>query len=105
MKPSAASEAEGPNTGLWGMTMKRLAFAIGVLALGFTAIAPAHAQFAIVKFNSGYCRIWTDTSVAPPDGTFIWWQRGHYRHYDLPTLGIAQLKLQTAVARHLCWHE
>ncbi|MGO8920050.1 MAG: hypothetical protein ACLQJR_29470 [Stellaceae bacterium] len=42
--------------------------------------------------------------MAAPDGTFIWWQRGHYRHYDLPTLGIAQLKLQTAVARHLCWH-
>jgi len=29
--------------------MKRLAFAIGVLALGFAATAPAHADFAIVK--------------------------------------------------------
>ena len=37
--------------------MKRLAFAVGVLALGFVATAPAHADFAIVKFRSGYCRI------------------------------------------------
>jgi hypothetical protein len=83
--------------------MKKVVFAIGVLALGLTATAPAHADFAIVKFNSGYCRIWPDTSVTPPDGTFIWWQWGHYRHYRLPTLAVAELKLHTAVARHLCW--
>ena len=35
--------------------MKRLAFAVGVLALGFVATAPAHADFAIVKFRGGYC--------------------------------------------------
>jgi hypothetical protein len=53
--------------------MKKLVFAIGALALGLTATAPAaHADYAIVKFNSGYCRIWTDTVVAPPDGTFVW---------------------------------
>ena len=84
--------------------MQRLAFAIGVLVLGFAATAPAHADFAIVKFHSGYCRIWADTSVAPADGTFIWWQWHHYRHYNLPTLGIAEHKLHVAVARHLCWH-
>ena len=37
--------------------MKKILFAIGALALGLTAAAPAHADFAIVKFNSGYCRI------------------------------------------------
>ena len=37
--------------------MKRLAFAVGVLALGLVATAPAHADYAIVKFKSGYCRI------------------------------------------------
>jgi hypothetical protein len=87
-----------------GDSMKRLAFAIGVLALGFAATAPAHADFAIVKFNSGYCRIWTDTAVAPRDGTFIWWQWHHYLRYNLPTLEIAEYKLRVAVARHLCWH-
>jgi hypothetical protein len=38
------------------MSIKRLAFAVGVLALGLMAIAPAHGDYAIVKFNSGYCR-------------------------------------------------
>ena len=38
--------------------MKKIIFAIGVLALGFTATAPAYADFAIVKFNSGYCRVY-----------------------------------------------
>jgi hypothetical protein len=45
-----------------------------VLALGFVATAPAHADFAIVKFKSGYCRIWDHTAVAPPDGHFLWWR-------------------------------
>lgn len=87
------------------MTMKRFAFAISVLALGFTATAPAQADFAIVKFNSGYCRIWDNTSVVPADGTFIWWVWGHHRYYSLPTMAIAEHKLQKAVARHLCSHE
>ena len=70
--------------------MKKFLFAIGALALGLTATAPAHADFAIVKFKSGYCRIWDHTAVAPPDGTFVWFVWGHHRYYRLPTLGIAQ---------------
>src|SRR5258708_7891289 len=64
-----------------GGIMKRLAFAIGVLALGLTATAPAHADFAIAKFHSGYCRIWGNTAVAPPDGKFLWWHWGHHWYY------------------------
>jgi hypothetical protein len=41
--------------------MKRLAFAMGVLALGFAATVPARADFAVVKFkDTGYCRAWYD---------------------------------------------
>jgi hypothetical protein len=87
-----------------GGTMKRLAFAIGVLALGLTVTAPAHADFAIVKFNSGYCRIWANTSVAPPDGKFLLWHWGPHWYYRLPTLGIAEHKLHKAVAWHRCTH-
>jgi hypothetical protein len=85
--------------------MKKLLFAIGTLAFGFTATATAHADYAIVKFNSGYCRIWADTVMAPPDGTFVWFVRGYHRYYRLPTLPIAQHKLAVVVARHLCRHE
>ena len=84
--------------------MKRLMFAVGALALGLVATAPAHADYAIVKFNSGYCRIYDNTAWAPPDGTFVWFVWGHHRYYRLPTLPIAQHKLGLVVARHLCWH-
>ena len=76
--------------------MKRLMFAVGALALGLTATAPAHADFAIVKFNSGYCRIYDNTAWAPPDGTFVWFVWGHHRYYRLPTLPIAQHKLDSS---------
>jgi hypothetical protein len=84
--------------------MKKILFAIGALGLGLTATAPAHADFAIVKFNSGYCRIWTDTVVAPPDGTFVWFVWGYHRYNHLPTLPIAQHRLDLVVGRHLCRH-
>ena len=29
---------------------------------------------------------------------------GYHRYYHLPTLPIAQHKLNLVVARHLCWH-
>ena len=84
--------------------MKRRAFAVGVLALGVVATAPAKADYAIVKFRSGYCRIWDHTAVAPPDGHFLWWRWGHHWYYRLPTLGIAQHKLHQAVHWHRCYH-
>jgi hypothetical protein len=87
-----------------GFVMKRLMFAVGALALGLVATAPAHADYAIVKFNSGYCRIYDNTAWAPPDGTFVWFVWGYHRYYRLPTLPIAQHKLGLVIARHLCWH-
>jgi hypothetical protein len=45
--------------------MKRLAFAVGVIALGLTASVPARADFAVMKFEAGYCRIWWDTGAKP----------------------------------------
>jgi hypothetical protein len=45
--------------------MKRLAFAVGVLALGFAASSPARADFAVVKFEFGYCRIWWEGAATP----------------------------------------
>jgi hypothetical protein len=45
--------------------MKRLVFAIGVLALGFTASAPARADFSVVRFELGFCRIWWNNGINP----------------------------------------
>jgi hypothetical protein len=86
--------------------MKRLAIAIGLMALGFAAATPARADFAVVKFDkSGWCRIWRDTALAPPDGHFLWWHaRWPHPHwyYRLPTWADAELKLHKAVAWHRC---
>jgi hypothetical protein len=45
--------------------MKRLAFAIGVVTLGFAAATPAWADYALVRFDDGYCRIWWQASATP----------------------------------------
>ena len=46
-------------------TMKRYAFAIGILALGFAAATPARADYAVVKFENGSCQIWWDAGAVP----------------------------------------
>ena len=47
------------------LTMKRFAFAVGLLALGVAAAAPARADYAVVRFETGYCQIWWDGSATP----------------------------------------
>jgi hypothetical protein len=44
--------------------MKRLAFAIGILVIGLS-VAPARADFALVRFEDGFCRIWWDSAGTP----------------------------------------
>jgi hypothetical protein len=67
--------------------MKRLALAIALMALGFSAASPARADFAVVRFDSGYCRVWTDTAAGPQDGHYLWfphhwgWHHWHYRFH------------------------
>jgi hypothetical protein len=45
--------------------MKQLAFALGLLAVGFAAAAPAHADYAVVQFGDGFCRVWWDSAGTP----------------------------------------
>lgn len=45
--------------------MKRLVFAVGVLALGFAASTPARADFSVVRFEPGFCRIWCNNGINP----------------------------------------
>jgi hypothetical protein len=44
--------------------MKRLAFAVGISAIGFLVTA-AHADYALVRFEDGWCRIWWDSTGTP----------------------------------------
>jgi hypothetical protein len=44
--------------------MKRLAFALAVLTIVF-AVSPARADYALVRFEDGWCRIWWDSAGTP----------------------------------------
>ena len=43
--------------------MKRLVFAVGVLALGAAALTPARADFAVIRFKDGHCQAWMDSKM------------------------------------------
>jgi hypothetical protein len=47
------------------LTMKRFAFAVGLMALGVAAATPARADYAVVRFDTGDCQIWWDGSATP----------------------------------------
>ena len=76
--------------------MKRLAFAIGVMALGFAASTPARADYALVRFESGFCRIWWD-SAGNPFG--VGWTKVAI---GLPDFEAAVLALNMAVGQGVC---
>jgi hypothetical protein len=85
--------------------MKRLAFAVGFLALAFSAATPAPADFAVVQFSSGYCRIWTDTAFGPEDDHYLWFLSPTWGwHYHFLTFEGADLAMHRAVAMHRCYH-
>jgi hypothetical protein len=76
--------------------MKHLIFAIGLLAVGFTASTPARADYAIVQFGDGHCRIWWDSAGNP-------WGTGWTKvAIGLPDHEIAQAALDTALMQGAC---
>ena len=75
--------------------MKRLAFAVGVLALGFAAATPARADFAVMKFELGYCRIYWDSSAKP-------WGTGWTMVATAPDIAGAWTALGGAVKKGTC---
>lgn len=76
--------------------MKRVAFAVGALVLAFAASTPARADFAVIKFELGYCRIWWDSAANPigPGWTKI--------AIGLPDYNAAWAALATAVGQGIC---
>ena len=81
--------------------MIRSAFAIVLLALGFTAVPPAHADFAAIEFSSGYRRIWTDTAFGPEDGHYLWFLSPSWGwQYRFLTFEGADAMMHQAVVMH-----
>lgn len=44
--------------------MKRFAFALAALTIAFS-VSPARADYALVRFEDGWCRIWWDSAGTP----------------------------------------
>jgi hypothetical protein len=85
--------------------MKRLSFVIALFVLGLAAVSPARADYAVITFNSGYCRVWTDTAFGPEDGRYLWFLSPSWGwHYRFHTFAEADAAMHGAVATHRCYH-
>ncbi len=75
--------------------MKRFAFLVGVLALGFAAATPARADFAVMKFELGFCRVWWESGAKP-------WGAGWSKVAIAPTWQAAWAAQTDAVKKGKC---
>ena len=77
--------------------MQRLAFAFGILVLAFMTVNPARADFAVVRLQNGWCRIWWDSADTP-------WGVGWTKiAIGLPDWFTASAALNTARSEGACW--
>ena len=85
--------------------MKQLAFVIGLLTLS-TAATQAYADFAVVRFSSTYCRVWTPPAAPPQDFQYLAFRRGSPDHrwwqHLFDTAAEADMALHEAIATHRC---
>ncbi len=76
--------------------MKRLAFAAGLLALGFAASTPVRADYAVVRLDDGWCKIWWDSGATP------WGDDWAKIAVGLPDWLMASAALDTARSQGVC---
>lgn len=76
--------------------MKRLAFAIGILAVGFAVSTPASADFAVIRWKDWSCQAWNMSKVGPwsPGAKYLW--------VGLPTWNSAVARGKWAMKHHRC---
>jgi hypothetical protein len=75
--------------------MKRLAFVASILALGFSATTAARADYNVVMFKDGTCRVWSATGAPVQPGYKYHWV--HLKSWDF-----ANTKKHYAMTHHWC---
>lgn len=76
--------------------MSKWVLAAGVLALGVAAAAPARADYAVVRLDDGWCKIWWDSGATP-------WGSGWTKiALNLPDWLSAHAALDTARSQGVC---
>jgi hypothetical protein len=76
--------------------MRRLAFAVAILALGVAASTSARADYAVVMFKDGHCRPWNNSQAAPAGGG---WK---YHWVGLKSWDYAASRKHYALRHHWC---
>jgi hypothetical protein len=76
--------------------MKRLIFAVGVLALGAAVVTPASADFAVIRFKDHHCQAWADSKVGP------WPPGAQYLAVGLKSWDAATARGKWAMKHHRC---
>jgi hypothetical protein len=75
--------------------MKRFALAAGLVALMLAATTPARADYAVVRYQDGYCQIWWDGAATP-------WGVGWTKLALTPDWASADSALSAAIAERTC---
>jgi hypothetical protein len=75
--------------------MKRLVLLTGVLILGFAATTPARADYALVRWTDGTCRIWWQAAATP-------WGAGWAKVAVAPDFAAASAAFDAAVRAGTC---
>jgi len=76
--------------------MKRLTLAVGILAFGLAASTAARADYAVVRLDDGWCKIWWDSGATP-------WGSGWAKiALGLPDWLTASAALDTARSQGVC---
>jgi hypothetical protein len=84
--------------------MRNLAFALGALVVGLSAAAPASADYSVVTWKSGYCRVWGESQYGPQDGKYRWYRHHDRTHYRFKTWDAAEKAMHVSVAHKRCQH-
>jgi hypothetical protein len=75
--------------------MKRFVFLTGVLALSVAASVPARADYALLRWTDGSCRIWWQASANP-------WGAGWAKVAVAPDFAAASAAFDAAVRAGTC---
>jgi hypothetical protein len=79
--------------------MKRVVFVVAALAISFAASTAARADFAVIKFKDGSCRVWSDPKMGPMGMMKKdWWWVGK----PVPTREAAAKRGAWATKHHVC---
>jgi len=76
--------------------MTKLAIAFSIFAFGFCVSTVARADYAVVMFPDGTCRVWNDSAATPlhPGWKYHW--------VGLKSWDFAGTKKHYALAHHWC---